>query len=261
MCLILFAYKKHPDYPLILAANRDEFLSRPTAAAARWEVHPDLVAGKDLVAGGTWMGITDSLRFSAITNYRDPALEKKEAPSRGHLVLDYLTGQVSPAEYLQKLQPKAAAYNGFNLLAGGHESLWYFSNRENAVREVEPGIYGLSNHLLDTPWPKVEKGKRYLAQAIEENALSVQHLTKILADNTQAPDHQLPKTGVPLEWERLLSSMFIDAPNYGTRASSVLLIDKSGKVTFYERTIDRSTGIHADVLHELNADRTNIVTP
>ncbi len=247
MCLILFSYAQHPRYKLILAANRDEFLERPTAPAAFWEAHPDVLAGRDIKAGGTWMGVTKNLRFAAITNYRDPASEKKDAPTRGRLVLDFLTGSDRPDVYLQTLQANASAYNGYNLLVGSPEGLWYYSNRENTVREVAPGLYGLSNHLLDTPWPKVAKGKARLQSAIDADNLTTPNLLDVLADSGQAPDADLPQTGVPLDWERILSPMFIEAPNYGTRACTVLLVDHEGGVSFVERTVGTRNNMDDEV--------------
>ena len=242
MCLILFSYAQHPRYKLILAANRDEFLDRPAEPASFWSAHPDILAGRDVKAGGTWMGITKNLRFAAITNYRDPASEKQNAPTRGRLVLDFLTGNAHPEAYLHNLKARAAAYNGYNLLVGDPEGLWYFSNRENNVRKVQPGLHGLSNHLLNTPWPKVEKGKLRLQMAIEKDGLNSAGLLDVLGDTRQAPDAQLPQTGVPLEWERILSPIFIEAPHYGTRASTVLLLDHEGGVSFVERTAGARNG-------------------
>ncbi len=237
MCLILFSYDQHPKYRLILAANRDEFYERPTEPAGYWDEYPGLLAGKDVKAGGTWMGITANLRFAAITNHRDPSAEKAIAPSRGHLVLDYLKGDLSPQQYLQNLSGGAGEYNGFNLLVGDAHSLWYFSNRDGEVRAVTPGVHGLSNALLDTPWPKVEKGKARLSEIVGQQTVEQADLMTMLSDSSQAADEDLPQTGVPLEWERRLSSMFIESPNYGTRASSVLLIDHEGHVSFIERTV------------------------
>ncbi|MFK7847532.1 MAG: NRDE family protein [Rhodothermales bacterium] len=249
MCLILFSYDQHPKYQLILAANRDEFLERPTAPAASWDEHPGLIAGRDLKAGGTWMGITADLRFAAITNYRDPASEKKDAPSRGHLVSDYLKGKMHPEAYLQALDKRAAEYNGYNLLLGSGSDLWYYSNKENLVKKVRPGIHGLSNHLMNTPWPKVERGKLGLQNATAGEHISSDALIALLKDPQTAPDEALPSTGVPLEWERMLSPMFIQAPHYGTRASTVMLIDRAGRVTFVEQTIGQGNNPDKQVTH------------
>ncbi len=236
MCLVIFSYDQHPEYKLILAANRDEFLDRPTVPAAFWDEHPGLLAGKDAKAGGTWMGITRNLRFAAITNFRDLASLKEGAPSRGHLVSEYLKTDIDPESYLEGLKQDAASYNGFNLLVGNADGLWYFSNREGMIRRIESGVHGLSNHLLNTPWPKVEEGKTGLHNLILSQQVSAGELISLLKNNRQAPDEHLPQTGVSLDWERRLSAMFICTPHYGTRASSALLIDRKGNVTFVEQT-------------------------
>jgi uncharacterized protein with NRDE domain len=238
MCLILFAWKMNETYPLILAANRDEFTERPSAPAAFWDDAPDILAGRDLKAGGTWLGITRGGRLAAVTNYRDPASLKTEAPSRGHLVSDYLRGRERPEEYLRQLAPRAGRYNGFSLLVGDRSDLFFYSNRGGLVRP-EPGIHGMSNHLLDTPWPKVDQGKRSLGLLLEGgDDPSPEALLALLASRSRPPDDRLPDTGVGLEWERVLSPLFIESPAYGTRCSTVLLIDRQGRVTFVERVFN-----------------------
>ncbi|MCB9235427.1 MAG: NRDE family protein [Bacteroidia bacterium] len=234
MCLIIFAWKLHPRYPLILAANRDEYLARQTAPLGWWEEN-GVLAGRDLEAGGTWMGISKAGNFSALTNFRDPANIKSEAPSRGHLVSHFLERGGDPGEYLKLLAEKGDLYNGFNLLTGNADHLWYYSNYGDEPQELSPGLYGLSNHLLDTPWPKVRKGKDNLSQLLAQPAIQTQSLIESLADGSLAPDEELPHTGVPLEWERQLSAMFIKMPKYGTRVTSALLVDQGGKVTFREK--------------------------
>lgn len=164
MCLILFAYDYHPRYKLVVTANRDEFYQRPALPAAFWEDNPEILAGRDLQEGGTWMGVTTKGRFAALTNYREPSSFKKVAPSRGRLVQNYLSTNLTPAAYLETLNDGGTAYNGFNLLLGDHNSLYYYSNREKLVREVEPGIHALSNSLLDVPWPKTTKGVNELSK-------------------------------------------------------------------------------------------------
>jgi uncharacterized protein with NRDE domain len=238
MCLILFAWNAHDNYPLILAANRDEFYERPSAPAAFWADAPDLLAGRDLKAGGTWFGITRSGRLAAITNYRDPASLKTEAPSRGHLVSDYLRGQENPEAYLLRLAPRAGLYNGFSLLVGDCSELCFYSNRGEAICPG-PGIHRMSNHLLDTPWPKVNRGKLALEQLLAgDHGPSPEALLDLLASRSRPSDDRLPDTGVGLEWERVLSPLFIKSPTYGTRCSTVLLIDRRGMVTFVERVFD-----------------------
>jgi len=239
MCLILLAWHAHPDYPLVVAANRDEFLARRTAAADFWQDAPEVLAGRDLEAGGTWLGMTRGGRFAALTNYRDPARIKPGAPSRGELVSRFLRGRQTPGEYFAELELIAARYNGFNLLFGDTESMWCFSNCGEGARRLEPGVYGLSNHLLDTPWPKVARGKSALAialQALPDEA----PLFALLQDDRVAPDQDLPRTGVSLEWERLLSAAFIRSPAYGTRSATVLLRDRHGAVRFVEQTFPKN---------------------
>lgn len=237
MCLVLIAYKHHPLYDLVLLANRDEFYDRPTSPAEFWEDQPNVLAGRDLRAGGTWMGITRQGRYAAVTNYREAPREGSAAPSRGALVAGYLLGNASPEAYMERLRSQGARYNGFNLLVGDREHLYYYSNREDIVRPLAPGLYGLSNHLLDTPWFKVEQGKAELEAALYGGGpLSPDDLFPILANEAPAPDEMLPETGVGLEWERVLSARFIASPSYGTRSSTVLLIERSGHVRFVEQT-------------------------
>lgn len=237
MCLILFAYKAHPNYRLVVAANRDEFYARPTAPLGFWEDYTEVLAGRDLAQKGTWMGVTAGGRFSAITNFRDPQSIKAQAPSRGQLVSDYLIGKMNPKSYLEQLAATANRYNGFNLLVGDADQLCYYSNYGKGIRCLAPGIYGLSNHLLDTNWPKVARGKKQLTKIIHENDdPSDETLFLMLQDQTAAADEHLPNTGVDLAWERMLSPIFITSPEYGTRSSSVLKIDLEGRIKFSERT-------------------------
>lgn len=235
MCLILVAWRVHPDYPLVVAANRDEFFLRPTAPAAFWQDAPQVLAGRDLDAGGTWMGLTRRGRFAALTNFRDPAQTRQDAPSRGKLVADFLSGEGAPEAYLARIAEEARRCNGFNLLAGDRETLWWSSNMGGAPRALEPGVYGVSNHLLDTPWPKVGAGKTALAQALDRLP-DDQPLFDLLRDDGIHPDEQLPQTGVPLDWERLLSSAFVKSPDYGTRSSTVLYLSRDGAASFDEQT-------------------------
>ncbi len=233
MCLILFSYLKHPRYRLVLAGNRDEFYERPTRSAAFWEEDKNILAGKDLQAGGTWLGITRTGRFAAITNYREPDAFKPGSPSRGKLISGFLQEDSKPCDYLRGVAARSSLYNGFNILAGDAEKLCYFSNRNGGVKELAPGIYGLSNHLLDTPWPKVSLGKKLLGSALNGDILP-EEIFRILGDSTKPGDSELPKTGVSLEWERILSSIFIVSPVYGTRSSTLITIDYDGNVNFIE---------------------------
>ena len=240
MCLLLFAYQSHPDYRLILAANRDEFYDRPTRPAAFWDDAPEILAGQDLKAGGTWMGITKTGRFAAITNYREAALTKENAPSRGDLVKNFLMSDSRPRDYLKTVQEKGQIYNGFNLIIGDEKDLFYYSNRDGNIRTVEPGIHGLSNHLLNTPWPKVSRGKSKMSALINSpGPVDMNALFTILGDTTRPSEGELPDTGVGLDWERILSPMFITSDIYGTRCSTILLWEYTGAVTFIERTFGR----------------------
>ncbi|GBC64018.1 hypothetical protein DENIS_5018 [Desulfonema ishimotonii] len=236
MCLILFSYKTHSRYRLILAANRDEFHNRPTAPLSFWKDAPALLAGRDLQGGGTWMGVTRSGRFAALTNYRDPASQREDAPSRGALVSDFLTGNMRPDEYLEAVCRVGQQYNGFNLLVGDMGNLCYYSNRLKEIRWITPGTYGLSNRFLNTPWPKVRRGRDKLRRLLADGNIRTGALMEILADRSHPPEDQLPDTGIGPEWERLLSPVFITSPVYGTRASSVLLMSEDGHCRFTERT-------------------------
>lgn len=237
MCLILLAYDAHPNHRLIVLANRDEYYSRPTAPLDFWQDHPEVLAGRDLERHGTWMGVTRTGRLAAITNYRAPHLLKKDAPSRGHLVSGFLLSDEPPAEYLRRIGAKADAYNGFNLIVGNSAHLFYYSNMEGTIRKLESGIYGLSNHLLDTPWPKVLHAKQALAALLNEGRETSREIfLKVLQSRTIAADDRLPDTGVGAAWERMLSPAFISSPTYGTRSSTLLLIDTDGRLSFTERT-------------------------
>lgn len=239
MCLLLFSYKMHPDYRLIVAANRDEFYNRPTAPLAYWPDHPNVLAGRDLKGSGTWLGITRSGRIAAITNYREPAAHMENAPSRGLLISDFLTGNASLKQYLKAVSKKSRAYNGFNLIAGDPSGLLYYSNRDTRVRHLQPGLYGISNHLIDTAWPKIQRGKDLLqGQLSGGEKFNIEKIWKILSDRSQPADDELPDTGVGLQWERILAPLFITSPDYGTRSSSIVLIEYSGRTTFMERTFE-----------------------
>jgi uncharacterized protein with NRDE domain len=235
MCLILLSYRDHPSYRLILAANRDEFYDRPTAPLGFREEDPRILAGRDLKSGGTWLGVTKTGRISAITNFRDPAGQINDAPSRGLLVENFLKGDEPPEGYLRKVKKEGDKYNGFNLIAGDESGLFCFSNRADEIRELSPGVHGLSNHLLDTPWPKIEKGKKCFKSILSGNAIDTERVFTMLADEEKPPDAKLPDTGVGLEWERILSPLFIKSEIYGTRSSSIVLV-REKKLTFLERS-------------------------
>jgi uncharacterized protein with NRDE domain len=236
MCLIVFAWKQHPEFPLLLAANRDEFYARPALAATWWEDAPHVYAGKDLEAGGTWMGINKQGRFAAITNIRNGEGKKSGAPSRGKIVADFLRNDISPASYLHELKADAKHYAGFNLIIGDSKELFWFSNETLQAQILQPGVFGLSNGSLDTPWPKVNLAKTQFEKLMQQSAPD-QAYFEMLADTTPAPDHSLPQTGVSLEWERLLSSIFIQSDIYGTRVSSLIKCHIDGTAHLTERVL------------------------
>jgi uncharacterized protein with NRDE domain len=253
VCLIVFAWRAHPDFPLVLGANRDEFLDRPTRHAAFWAERPDLLAGRDLEKGGTWLGITRSGRIAAVTNYRQGTAAKSDRRSRGWLVAAYLAGDRTPGEYLAGLTAERDAYDGFSLLAGDGHELFGYSNRGGDPQPLSSGIHGLSNALLDTPWPKVERAKAALTALLDRPLEPlVEGVLALLADRTHPQDGELPSTGVGLEWERCLSPIFITSPTYGTRCSTVVVVDRDGEARFVERTFDHETGNATDVVYGLS---------
>ncbi len=236
MCVLVVAFQAHSDFKLVLGLNRDEFYDRPSSAAAFWDIAPQLLAGKDLKQGGTWLGITKHGRIAVITNYRDPTHHNQGAPSRGILLRDYLLSDMGPSDYSQILRD-TGAYNGFNLIFGDQDHLYYYSNKTSRSRHLSPGVYGLSNHLLDTPWPKVKKCKRAFENLLSsEMKPTPEQFLEILSDRTRPRDDELPHTGVGLEWERILSPIFIASDTYGTRSSTAMIIDHKGDVTFVERS-------------------------
>jgi uncharacterized protein with NRDE domain len=239
--LIFVAWRQHPTYRLVVAANRDEYYARPTAPAAFWDEAPGVLAGRDLKAGGTWLGVSRDGRFAALTNFRRGDVVRRDAPSRGHLVSDYLRSRSKPDEYLEMLAPRAADYDGFNLLVGNLDQLYWFSNVGADARELEPGVYGIANRLLDTPWPKVVRGKAVFTELIREPHVNVDAMFDLLADRQLADDADLPDTGIGLERERALSPLFIATSDYGTRSSTVVLVDRTGNTTLHERTHEPGT--------------------
>ncbi len=238
MCVIYFSYNSHDEFPLVLIANRDEYYERPTLKADFWKDFPNIYGGRDLVAGGTWLGITENGRFAAVTNYRQ-AGDKKGTLSRGALVADFLQTEVPSEEYLDHLTTNAFDFSGFNLLIGEinerRDEMFYLSNRSGALQKLEPGIYGLSNHLLDTPWPKIERGKENFGRLISGNRLDEEDLFDLLRDKTEAADEKLPDTGIGIEKERFLSPIFIETPVYGTRCSTIVTIDSTFNAVLNER--------------------------
>lgn len=244
MCLIVFAWRPDHATPLIVAANRDEFYARPTLPLAVWEDFPGLYAGRDLEAGGTWMGIAPGGRFAALTNVRDPG-QPLGPRSRGELVAAFLQGRQAPLEYLQQVARRASDYSGFNLLVGDTGQLCYFNPRVGPPTAVAPGVHGLSNAALDTPWPKLLRARSALeTQLARPDAGS---LVALLADERQASEAELPETGVGLATEKLLSSVFIASANYGTRASTALIVHADGRRELLERSFGPSGARLGDV--------------
>jgi uncharacterized protein with NRDE domain len=246
MCLIVFAWHAHPDYPLVLAGNRDEFYTRRTRPAAWWGQAVSLLAGQDEEAGGTWFGITRRGRLAALTNVRAPTERNPHAPSRGALVLAALQTPEPVDRWLQRHAHRTPVFNGFNLLAGdimpggsrAAGTLHYYSNRlEDPVRPLAPGIYGISNAFLDTPWPKVTRAVAQFACSIA-NRVRAEDLLELMGDRELARDVELPSTGVPVDWERALSAIQIRANGYGTRATTIVTVRADGLVSFLERTFD-----------------------
>lgn len=242
MCLIVVAVEVDAEVPVVALANRDEFHRRPTAAVDFWEDAPSVLAGRDLEQGGTWFGVDRRGRWAAVTNYRESGRNRVDARSRGDLVAGYLRGAADPADWLGEVALRGDDYNGFSLLAGRREEVWYVSNRDAAgPRRLAPGVHGLSNHLLDTPWPKVERLRVRLNEALDGGAqLKPRHLLRLLDDREQPPDADLPDTGLDRERERLLAAPLVVSPEYGTRSSSVLMVHRDGHVVFSERQLDPS---------------------
>ncbi|HET7202222.1 MAG TPA: NRDE family protein [Steroidobacteraceae bacterium] len=236
----MLAWKTHPRYRLVIAANRDEFHDRPSAPLGWWLDEPDVLAGRDLRGGGTWMGVSRSGRFGVVTNYRD--LEpppSPDAPSRGELVTGFLADEVSPERYLDALRGRAVRYAGFSLLVGDARTLRYFTNRNGQpAAALAPGTYGLSNHLLDSPWPKLLRTRQALANLVAQDDLEPDRLFALLADREPAAEEEIPDTGLPPDWERALSAPFVAHGRYGTRSSTLLLVEHDGRSTMHERRFD-----------------------
>jgi uncharacterized protein with NRDE domain len=239
MCLLLLSWKTHPRYRLVLAGNRDEFHERPTAPLGWWQDDPRILGGRDLKANGTWLGVARSGRFGVLTNFRDLQAPADGSPSRGGLVTRFLTGATSPKEFLDDLRGAAPRFSGFNLLVGGPRALYYFSNRgPSAPQALAPGMYGLSNHLLDTPWPKLARTRSRFSEWLASPDPKVEDGFAILSDRTLAEPHEVPRTGLPDDWERIVSAPFILNERYGTRCTSVLLVERNGRTILHERRFD-----------------------
>ena len=246
MCLIILAYQAIPDYPLIAAANRDEFYSRPARGAHFWPNNPNgkqILAGQDLLAGGTWLGINREGRFAAVTNWRDPSRSEHKPYSRGELPVRFLQSSLTAFDYAESLKDSFDSYAGFNLLVGDHNNMVYINNVNCQLQQLNPGIYGLSNGMLDSHWPKVQRGRQRMQTLLDQpDQLSTEALINLMGDRQQADDSALPDTGISIEKERELSPLFIHSQgrNYGTRNSTAVIIQSSGVVRFFEQNFDSS---------------------
>ena len=262
MCIAVIAWQVHPDYPLVLAANRDEFYTRSTRPASWWGQSVALLAGRDEEAGGTWLGVTRRGRVALLTNVRAPSERNPHAPSRGALAVGALQSPQPAAEWLREQAPRMGAYNGFNLLVaeptarrGSAPRVVYHSNRrDHEPRSLSPGIYGLSNAFLDTPWPKVVRAVSAFACALA-GRVDPDSLLMLMADRRPVHDSELPSTGVPLDWERALAPIQIRAHGYGTRSTTVVTVRRDGVVNFLERSFEpESPEIHRDRHFEFTLD-------
>ena len=257
MCLLVLAWMTHPRYRLVVAANRDEFHDRPAAPLAWWSEDGRVLAGRDLRAGGTWMGVTRAGRFGVVTNFRElEAPPVADAPSRGRLVPEFLAGADQPAAFVDRLNGAAARFAGFNLLVGDARELHYVSNRDSGgPRALEPGLYGLSNHQLDTPWPKLVKTRERFAAALEQRDLEAGALFELLDDREPAAGDSMPDSGLPPEWERALSAPFVLNERYGTRCSTVVLAGHDGHTIAAERRFDSAGRQSGATRLEFGGDR------
>jgi uncharacterized protein with NRDE domain len=254
MCLLVLAWRAHPRYRLIVAANRDEFHERPTAPLAKWNEPNDILAGQDLRAGGTWLGVDRQHRFGAVTNFRELQRPRRSAPSRGNLVPAFLAQAGSPEEFLSRLETDAPGYSGLNLLISDTDQLWYASNRmDRFARSLPPGVYGLSNEFLDTPWPKLRRVRqRFETWLGTSPADPLSELLALLDDREPATDGPLQQ-GLSPDWERTLSAPFVIHPTYGTRSSTVLLLEPAGRMLMAERRFDPTGAPSGQTEFHLNA--------
>ena len=245
MCLILFSLNKHRDYKLVLAANRDEFFERPTLKSEYWKENPNILGGQDVISGGTWLGLTKTGRFIAITNYRDFTLERKNPRSRGEISKKFLLENIDVISFLTEISSKKHLYNGFNLILSDDQfnTIYHYSNVTDQYQQIEEGFHGLSNHLLDTPWPKITYGINKLKNFVENNSNDPTRIYKILRNEIEADDNNLPDTGISYDLEKKLSPVFISMKGYGTRSSTVMFVDYENRVSFYEVTYNEKKEI------------------
>ncbi len=254
MCILFIAVNQHPDYPVVIAANRDEFYGRPTQTSHFWDDYPDILAGRDLQSGGTWMGLNRQGYIAALTNFRDPKMNNPEAPSRGHLVSDFL--KRPSTNYADSLVSTRSHYNGYNLLYGKWSELAVYNNVENTHNKLGSGVYGLSNANLDTPWPKLTSGVDALSKYLNgHKKIEMDGLFRILADRSLAAEQDLPDTGISKAWEKALSSIFIHLETYGTRSSTLLLIDRNESATWCERTFSNDGQMEQELIYDMQISR------
>ncbi|HYJ42775.1 MAG TPA: NRDE family protein [Steroidobacteraceae bacterium] len=258
MCLLVLAWRSHPQHRLVVAANRDEFHARPAAPLAPWPDIAGVVGGRDLQAGGAWFAIGDAQRLGIVTNFREFGRQRRNAPSRGGLIPAYLSGALQPGDFLQGLETDAQGYSGFNLLLADRDTLWYASNRaDQFARELPPGIYGLSNEFLDTPWPKLVRVRARFEALLQSGESAdpdelATRLLVMLADRETAPPDTLPPGDLTPEWARKLSAPFVLDPSYGTRCSTALTISAQGTLRITERRFDAEGARTGQSEHLLN---------
>lgn len=253
MCLVLIAYKAHPGFPLIIAANRDEFYQRPASGACYWDDHPQILGGRDLKLGGTWMAVDRRGRMAAVTNYREPSEQKENLRSRGFLVTDYLFGETPAYDYLINVSEHVNEYDGFNIFAGDVSTLYFYGSYLKQPLQMQSGIHGISNGDLDYPWPKVTRGKQALAEIVQGgDSVEAEPLFDILINREVPDDKVLPDTGVGITLERMLAPIFVTGGDYGTRSSTVMIIDSNGGVYFSERSFDAKGTQQDSVEYEFN---------
>jgi len=263
MCILFFAIKQHPKFQVIICANRDEFHQRPTQSMHWWPKNnllagdlstsnlltTNVLAGKDLLAGGTWLGLNKKGRFSALTNFRQPDLIDNNKQSRGELVLQALAHQ--DEEMTKKLARSSNDYNGFNLVFGQLNKLTCFDSISQRKQVLSSGVHSLCNGALDDIWPKMALGQAKLSDAITDHPLDIEQLFKLMKNTQQAQSEHLPKTGLPLNWEQLLSSIFIISPEYGTRTTNIITLDNEGKISVYDRRYNNQGDVVKEQSFEL----------
>ncbi len=242
MCLLAIAWQSHEEFPLVVCANRDEFYARPSKAAHFWADYPGIFAGRDMQGGGTWMGINRNGRFCAVTNIREPLRSLEQASSRGELVNRFLIGRMGAEQYMDNLSSDGARYNGYNLVAFDGRQLVYQSNRAEQTQVLEPGVYAISNTILGQEWPKTRSAHRKMRSWLQ-NPSEIEQLASLLDNRQPADDQSLPRTGVSLQWERVLSSEFIDSDGYGTRCSTGFLVHRNGMADFCEISHDQGGSV------------------